>query len=325
MTVMVLLRVCARACLTAILGMTLLPRPAAAQPPAMQPAAVQPATARPATAPASASSTPQVSGTPATSGAPASSSSATRDTSTIGDIAPDRPGLGDGSGIVGRGVWQIETGWSFESEHQDGAVLHELALPLALFRVGVTDRFELRVAADGLLSDTSSSPGSRRLSGRSDVEIGAKLKLIESARTGFELSVLPIVSLPIGSSAFSSGGYDPTVEMAWAQSLPRGFSLSGNVTAASVSEEDHRFTQHILTVSVDRDLTAGWNGFAEAFRASSFERDGGAVWIVDTGATHRLGRQAQFDVSVGRGVTAAAPDWFISAGVSLRGFLARPR
>ena len=204
-------------------------------------------------------------------------------------------------------------------------VLHELALPLALFRVGVTDRFELRVGADGLLSDTSSSPGSRRLSGRSDVEVGAKLKLIESARTGFELSVLPILSLPIGSSAFTSGGYDPTVEMAWAQSLPRGFSLSGNVTAASVSEDDHRFTQHILTVSVDRDIAAGWNGFAEAFRASSFERDGAAVWIVDAGATHRLGRQAQFDVSVGRGVTAAAPDWFISAGISLRGFLTRTR
>ena len=314
---MVLLRVCARVCLTAILGLTLMPRPAAAQSAATQPA----------TAPASTSSAPPASATPATPAASetpaASASAATRDTSTIGDIAPDRPGLGDGSGIVGRGVWQIETGWSFESERQDEAALHELALPLALFRMGVTDRFELRVGADGLLSDTSSSPGSRRLSGRSDVEVGAKLKLIESARTGFELSVLPIVSLPTGSSAFTSGGYDPTVEMAWAQSLPRGFSLSGNVTAASVSEDDHRFTQQILTLSVDRDIAAGWNGFAEAFRASSFERDGAAVWIVDTGATHRLGRQAQFDVSVGRGVTAAAPDWFISAGISLRGLITR--
>jgi hypothetical protein len=290
-TVMVLLRVFARVCLTAILGVTLLPRLASAQP-------------------AMASATPQT---------------ATRDASSIGDIAPDRPGLGDGSGIVGRGVWQIESGWSFESERQDGAVLHELALPLALFRVGVTNRFELRVGTDGLLSDTSSSPGSRRLSGRSDVEVGAKLKLIESARTGFELSVLPIVSLPIGSNAFTSGGYDPTVEMAWTQSLPRGFSLSGNVTGASVSEDDHRFTEHILTISVDRDIAGGWNGFAEAFRASSFERDGAPVWIVDGGATHRLGRQAQFDVSVGRGVTAAAPDWFISAGISLRGFLTRGR
>ncbi len=140
---MVLLRVCARVSLTAILGVTLLPRPAAAQT---------------AMTPASTSSAPPASAPPA---------SAASDTSNIGDIAPDRPGLGDGSGIVGRGVWQVETGWSFESEHQDGTVLHELALPLALFRVGVTDRFELRVGADGLLSDTSSSPGSRRTSGRS--------------------------------------------------------------------------------------------------------------------------------------------------------------
>jgi hypothetical protein len=273
----------------------------------MPPAAARSSAAQTAPAPAS----------------PAPSASDTRDASSIGDIAPDRPGLGDSSSIVGRGVWQIESGWSFESAHEDGAVLHELALPLALFRFGITDRFELRASADGLLSDTSSSPGSRRMSGGSDVEVGAKVKLFESTDAGFELSVLPIVSLPIGSREFTSGGYDPMLEVAWTQQLPRGFELSGTVTAASVSEDDHRFTQQILTVSLDRKLPVGWSGFAEAFRASSFVRDGSAVWIVDAGATHKLGRQAQFDISAGRGITDSAPDWFVSAGISVRGFLTR--
>jgi hypothetical protein len=304
-TVTVSLRVFSRVSLLALvglLGLTSVPRPAAAQ--------TVPTTTQPSSAPAAPTTQQQ--------SAPSAS-----DTRTIGDIAPDRPGLGDGSGIVGRGVWQVETGWSFESDREGDATLHELALPLALFRVGISDRFEMRVSADGLLSDTSSSPGSARVSGRSDLEVGAKVKLVEAAKAGFELSVLPIVSLPIGSNAFSSGGYDPTVEFAWAQSLPRDVSLSGNVTVASLSEDDHHFTQHIFTLSVDRDIASGWNGFLEAFRASSFERDGDAVWIVDSGATHRLGRQAQFDISVGRGMTDAAPDWFISAGLSWRGFLTR--
>ena len=320
MTATALLRAFTRVCLTALLGIMLMPHLAAAHVAAAQPAASQPAATQ---TPVMRSSAEPPSAQPAPAGAsPAPSASDTRDASTIGDIAPDRPGLGDSSSIVGRGVWQIESGWSFESAHEDGAVLHELALPLALFRFGITDRFELRASADGLLSDTSSSLGTRRMSGGSDVEVGAKVKLIEPTRSGFELSVLPIVSLPIGSSEFTSGGYDPTLEVAWTHPLPRGFMLSGTVTAASVSEDDHRFTQHIFSVSLDRNLPVGWNGFAEAYRASSFERDGGAVWIIDTGAVHKLGRQAQFDFSVGYGLTAAAPDWFISAGISLRGFLA---
>jgi len=41
--------------------------------------------------------------------------------------------------------------------------------------------------------------------------------------------------------------------------------------------------------------------------------------LFDTGLTHALGENEQLDFSIGRGLTEAAPDWFIGVGFSIRG------
>jgi hypothetical protein len=239
----------------------------------------------------------------------------------VGDLSTDRPGLGNGTEVVGRGVWQVETGLSLESSHDAQARARELAAPLALFRVGLTRQVELRLSADGLLSDTSSLAGSRRHSGGSDAQVGAKWKFADrhTSRLKLDLALIPIVSLPTGSNDFTSGGYDPNVTLAWAGDLPRGFDLSGNYILSSNTDDDRRFAEHDLSASLGHDLPAGWQGFAEVFTASALSRDGSRAWTVDAGVTRGLGDNAQFDVSAGRGLNDAASDWFVAAGFCLRG------
>jgi len=50
-----------------------------------------------------------------------------------------------------------------------------------------------------------------------------------------------------------------------------------------------------------------------------------SAWTVDTGLTHGIGGNAQLDFEIGRGVTAAAPDWFVGVGFGIRTAALRPR
>lgn len=242
---------------------------------------------------------------------------------TLGEMSTDRPDITDSTDMVGRGVWQLETGVSFESDHLGAETQHELAAPLAMLRIGLSQRVELRVSGDGVLSDTVTVPGARRATGASDIEVGAKWKLFAQPHGGFLFALEPVLSLPSGSDDFTSAGYDPTLKLIADRDLARGFSLSSNLVVSSLTVGENRFTQHAISVSVAHALHSGWHAFVELYRASALVRDGHDAWIADTGATYALGDRMQLDVSVGRGLSDAAPDWFMGAGFSVRGFLRR--
>jgi hypothetical protein len=167
--------------------------------------------------------------------------------------------------------------------------------------------------------------GAVRTSGGSDFEVAAKFKLATEKQFGIDLAIIPIVSLPVGSSEFTSGGVDPTVKVAMARGLPAGFDVSGNVNVSSLTEGDTRFTQTALSASFGHDLVKGWGGYWEVYGFSSLEKGGQAAWTFDTGVSHLVGPNRQIDMTVGYGLTDAAPNWFFSAGFSLRGAFRGPR
>jgi hypothetical protein len=232
-----------------------------------------------------------------------------------GDLVTDRPDFTESSLVVGVGLWQLETGMAFEG---DDAGARAFAAPQALLRLGLSRRVELRLGASGFLAERPGT-GVDQATGASDFEVGAKVTLLDEARHGIGVSLIPIVSLPVGSDAFSSGGVDPTLKITWARELPRGFGLSGNVNVMSETEADERVGRHAWSFSLGHDLAFGWGGYAELYGFSSLERGGDAAWTFNGGLTRGIGDDRQFDVSIGRGITDAAPNWFVSAGFSLRG------
>jgi hypothetical protein len=193
--------------------------------------------------------------------------------------------------------------------------------PGALIRIGLLPRLEMRLGGDGFLSENA---GGVRTSGYSDCELSTKVQLLDQHEAGTDLAVIALVSLPTGASGFSSGGIDPTLKIAWGRDMPAGFDVSGNVNFMSVTDDLGRFTQRAISVSVGHDLIAGFTGFIETYSFTPMERGERSGVTLDWGLTHLIGRDVQFDVEAGRGLTAAAPDWFVGAGFALRGRLTKP-
>ncbi len=239
------------------------------------------------------------------------------------ELVTDRPDFTESSEVVGHGVLQVETGFTFESDRAGDVSARSITTPAVLARIGVGRRFEVRLGGEGFLRGWTSAPGGTAVSGFSDVEVGAKVKLVD--RAAFDVAVIPIVSVPTNDAHYSSGTYDSTVKLTWAAPLPRDFGLSGNLNVSSLSDELGRFAQQAVSVSLAHDLMGGWGGYWEAYAFTPMERGLGAGWTANTGVTRGIGQNMQFDVELGRGLTAVAPDWFFGVGFAVRSPIASRR
>jgi hypothetical protein len=234
------------------------------------------------------------------------------DKGKLPEIVTDRPDYTESTDVAGRGVLQIENGFTVERS-QTG---HSLAGPELLMRIGLSKRLELRVGGDGVL--TERRPGANRVSGFSDVDLGMKILLFDQGRNRPALSLIPIVSVPLGSAEFSSGGYDPTLKVALGKDLPKGFSLGGNVNFSSLNTPCDRFLQTALSASLGHSLGGGFRGYWEIFGFTPWEKDGSTAVIVNTGITRSIGKNAQVDIRVGKRLTESGPGWFWGMGVAFR-------
>src|SRR5258708_16087739 len=74
-------------------------------------------------------------------------------------INPDRPGIADGSNVVGTGRFQVETGFQREFRHDGASHERTLFIP-TLLRFGLSQDWELRVETNTYTCDRLSDPPS---------------------------------------------------------------------------------------------------------------------------------------------------------------------
>lgn len=244
-------------------------------------------------------------------------------TSALAQTPVDAPRLPAGlaaiteaGGTVGGGVVQVEAGVAVETTRGDGGASRALTGP-SLLRIGLSPRGELRLANDGILGVWDGSAiGQARRTGYGDLSVGGKFVLVEEARGGLEFAVLPSLSLPIGADEFSSHGYDPSLSLSLARALPADFVVTAAAGAAWGTDGDDRRLARSASAAVAHALPGGWQGAIELYS----ETDGlsGTAWLVNSEFTHTLGKQAEVDLQLGHGTSAAAPTWTCVVGLVVR-------
>jgi hypothetical protein len=216
-------------------------------------------------------------------------------------IATDRPQITNSSIVVPCGSLQFENGFQLTSA--SGQRTYDL--PETAVRLGIARRTELRLTVPDYF---------RNPNGFGDLAIGFKQQV--GPLHGFDLSVIPTLSLPSGASGISSHGYDPSIQFPWSRSLPKGWTVAGQFGLLDPTQSLRHNVTGEASFYVDRQLTAPWDAYVEY--SGYYPQRGGPQHILDFGTAYKPTLHQQLDLHGGIGLSAAAEDYSFGLGYSVR-------
>ena len=248
--------------------------------------------------------------------------SATADTSQCNLIDADRPGLADGSHVIGAGQIQLETAYQQE-RHRDDDVPSRLSFAPTLLRVGLTSRVEARIESSTYARQRFSPPdgSATTSSGFTPIFFGAKIVLYDPNQSGpLQVATIVRVAPPSGSDDFKSDRTAGDVRLVADWQFAPTLSLNPNVGYGGYQGSDGTLVNTALAaLTLTWQPTPRWNPFVDAAYASREDAGRGWAMIADAGVAYILGCNLKLDVTVGQGLHGVTqPKPFVAAGVSVR-------
>jgi hypothetical protein len=239
-------------------------------------------------------------------------------------LVTDRPDQTESSETLMPGYVQLELGWLHVENDDANVDVKADALPQTLVRVGFVEKLELRFGFAGMIwQDTELSDGTTTSDdGAGDTEVGFKYKLCEEDGYVPQTALLAGTTLPTGESGFSSERFDPSVRLACSHTVNETMAFGYNVAGIWATEENaagqketDEFVAYsaVLGVALSDRLGTFFEFFGEAPL-----NDGTPANALDTGLTYLIADNVQADVLASVGLSDAADDWFIGAGLVLR-------
>ncbi len=244
------------------------------------------------------------------------------------ELVTDRPDQTESTAIVPAGRVQVELGANRAAEEigDDAGEVEIDAWNFAgtLVRVGLTDRFELRLGWEGWIDEeVTIGPVRDSEDGAGDAVVGAKVKLREGDGASPAIALLVHSSVPVGDDTFSTDRFDPSFRLSVSHDLAGDIGLGYNIgarTESSPAADGGHTTLASAIYTLSAGFPAGdrWGLFVEAFGEVPLSAEGGPAHLLDGGATYLLRPNLQLDAAAGFGISDAASDWFAGVGVSFR-------
>jgi hypothetical protein len=234
------------------------------------------------------------------------------------DINPDRPGIADGSGVVGAGRLQVEAGLQREFR-RDGDDHARLTYAPTLLRVGIDEHWEGRI--EGNLYGWQRETGASRSVGTMPVSLGVKYNFQASDDDGKPgYSVIARLFPRSGSNTFGTHRVTGDVRLVADLPLNDSWLFTPNIGVSTDEDSDKRqYNTALVAATLSYAASKQFNVFLDTGMQSREERHGKAQVMLDTGVAYQLTSDVQIDATVGRGVHGATPPRvYASAGVSVR-------
>ena len=239
-------------------------------------------------------------------------------------INADRPGIADGSTVIGPARFQIESGFQAEYRKDGTASNHTIFLP-TLLRVGLDNRWEARVEGNTYTRTTTFDGGTvtNRGSGFAPLSLGFKYQICD-IKGPHELSLGTIVRVfpAWGSGDFHAHHVTGDVRLAADWNFAPRFKLELNPNIGLGRYEDDQgkvLTAGLLALTLNYLPTKKLNPFVDFGLQTPEPINGQTSVIFDTGVAYIVGHNIQFDASIGTGAHGSTPPHpFVAFGISFR-------
>lgn len=227
---------------------------------------------------------------------------------TLEPIQADRPDQTETPAIVPKGMFQVETGLTFQ---KNNAISKSFSLPSTLWKYGVNENFELRLITEFLSEEINEE----KIKGFTPVYVGFKVKLTDEKGIFPKTSFIGQISLPnTAYKEFKTEFFAPEFRFVMQHTLSEKISFSYNLGA-----EWNGFSAEptfIYTNAIGYSITEKLGSYIEIFgfipqkEKSNHSFDGGITYLINP--------NFMLDLSSGIGISKNAPKNYFAFGFSFR-------
>lgn len=236
-------------------------------------------------------------------------------------INADRPGIADGSAVVGKGRFQIETGLQQEFRDRAGEKTRTVFIP-TLLRLGLSDEWEMRIESNVHTWDrvTAADGAFTKSSGDAPVSIGAKYRLRDADGTGPSSGIIARIFPRSGSGDHRTRYTTADVRLVADWDFAADWSLNPNIGLARYEDgAGQLFSTGLFAATLGYNMSKTLNVFLDGALQTPESKGGKTMTIYDGGVVYLMTPDVQLDFSVGiRGRGDTPPNHFIGAGISVR-------
>lgn len=236
------------------------------------------------------------------------------------EMNTDRPDATEGPFTVDAGRLQLEMDFAnYARDDAGGGRIREWGLAPFNLRVGLRQDLEAGVFVAPYLrhTETTGAGGETVAKGFGDVTLRVKKNFWGNDGGESALGLIVDVKLPTAAAGLANGAVEGTVLLPLGLALPGGWEL-GAMTGSRVLRRDDgggRDVVWINSVTVGHDLAAKIAGYVEVVAETGA---GAPVATFDAGLTFKVDDNVQLDVGGEWGLSAAADDALMFAGLSRR-------
>jgi hypothetical protein len=237
-------------------------------------------------------------------------------------LVTDRPDFTEASTTVGRGVAQLEFGYTYTHDSEDGESVDAHSFPETLLRVGFgAEWLEFRIGWNYAEERHElAGGGSVNFAGSEDLYLGLKLALTPQEGILPEMAIVPQMTVPTGAEEFTADETLPGLNWLYSWDINDCISTAGSTQANKAIDEDGgEYVELAQSWTVGYSLSEQIGAYTEWF---AFIPSGADVarpeHYLNGGFTYLVSNNLQLDVRAGLGLNDEADDFFAGTGAAVR-------